>query len=151
MDDDERLDEVERSQVREIVTPQVKPLASRRNPSSIVIRRLVLSLTVGDRRNSSCVACRRKTERPSPRTQPVPSLEPAPAARALVELHDLRDPTGSLTLPDRLSCSLGFTKDQLVPMGSQIARVRERANSGAEAEVRAKASWRMSRSDCGEP
>ncbi|KAA0048211.1 hypothetical protein E5676_scaffold265G001940 [Cucumis melo var. makuwa] len=32
-------------------------------------------------------------------------------------------------------------------MGSQIARVRERASLGAETEVRAKASWRMTRSD----
>ncbi|KAA0058975.1 hypothetical protein E5676_scaffold874G00460 [Cucumis melo var. makuwa] len=52
---------------------------------------------------------------------------------------------------DRLKCSLGFTKDQLVPTGSQIARVRERASSGAEAEVRAKASWRMTKSDRGKP
>ncbi|KAA0059768.1 hypothetical protein E5676_scaffold896G00200 [Cucumis melo var. makuwa] len=49
--------------------------------------------------------------------------------------------------PNRLRFSLGFTKDQLVPTGSQIARVWERA----EAEVRAKASWRMTRSDRGEP
>ncbi|KAA0032216.1 uncharacterized protein E6C27_scaffold219G00280 [Cucumis melo var. makuwa] len=48
-------------------------------------------------------------------------------------------------------CFLGFTKDQLVPTGSQIARVRERVNSEAEAEVRAKASWRMTRSDRDEP
>ncbi|KAA0054948.1 putative transposase [Cucumis melo var. makuwa] len=44
-----------------------------------------------------------------------------------------------------LGCSFGFTKDQLVPMGSQIARVREHASSGVEVEVRAKASWRMTR------
>ncbi|KAA0040933.1 hypothetical protein E5676_scaffold315G00010 [Cucumis melo var. makuwa] len=48
-------------------------------------------------------------------------------------------------------CSFGFTKDQLVPTGSQIARIRERASSGAEVEIRAKASWQMTRSDSGEP
>ncbi|KAA0045353.1 hypothetical protein E6C27_scaffold316G001320 [Cucumis melo var. makuwa] len=53
--------------------------------------------------------------------------------------------------PDRLRCSLGFTKDQLVPTGSQIARVRGRASLGAEVEVRARASWRATRSDRGEP
>ncbi|KAA0057688.1 hypothetical protein E5676_scaffold970G00250 [Cucumis melo var. makuwa] len=31
---------------------------------------------------------------------------------------------------DRLRCSLGFTRDQLVPTGSQIARVRELVSSG---------------------
>ncbi|KAA0041265.1 uncharacterized protein E5676_scaffold32G00820 [Cucumis melo var. makuwa] len=31
--------------------------------------------------------------------------------------------------PNRLRCSLGFTKDQLVPPGSHVARVRERASS----------------------
>ncbi|KAA0048141.1 hypothetical protein E5676_scaffold265G002800 [Cucumis melo var. makuwa] len=54
-------------------------------------------------------------------------------------------------LPDHLRCSFGFTKDQLVPKGSQIARVWERANLGIEVEVRAKASWRMTRSDRGKP
>ncbi|TYK09416.1 hypothetical protein E5676_scaffold504G00510 [Cucumis melo var. makuwa] len=66
--------------------------------------------------------------------------------------------------PECLSVSFRYTKDQFVlgapldspktryvPMRSQIARVRERASSGAEAEVRAKASWRMTRSDCGVP
>ncbi|KAA0060825.1 uncharacterized protein E6C27_scaffold137G00510 [Cucumis melo var. makuwa] len=31
--------------------------------------------------------------------------------------------------PDRLRCSLGFTRDQLVPTGSQFSRVRERVSS----------------------
>ncbi|KAA0041794.1 putative nuclease HARBI1 [Cucumis melo var. makuwa] len=48
-------------------------------------------------------------------------------------------------------CPLGFTKDQLVPTGSQIARVRGRTSSGAEVEVKARASWRATRSDRGEP
>ncbi|KAA0040302.1 hypothetical protein E5676_scaffold142G004700 [Cucumis melo var. makuwa] len=52
---------------------------------------------------------------------------------------------------ERLRCSLGFTRDQLDPTGSQIARVRERASSGVEAEVKAKVSWRMTRSDRGKP
>ncbi|KAA0046126.1 hypothetical protein E6C27_scaffold157G00590 [Cucumis melo var. makuwa] len=54
-------------------------------------------------------------------------------------------------MPDRLGCSLEFTRDQLDPTGSQIARVRKRASLEAEAEVIAKASWRMTRSDRGEP
>ncbi|KAA0035911.1 gag-protease polyprotein [Cucumis melo var. makuwa] len=54
---------------------------------------------------------------------------------------------GSFTL--MTMCSFGFTKDWLVPTRSQIARIRERASSQTEAEVRAKASWRMTRSDRG--
>ncbi|KAA0061400.1 hypothetical protein E6C27_scaffold749G00920 [Cucumis melo var. makuwa] len=46
---------------------------------------------------------------------------------------------------------LGIIKDQLVPMGAQIAPVRGRASSGAEAEVRTRASWRVTRSDRGGP
>ncbi|KAA0032716.1 hypothetical protein E5676_scaffold156G00530 [Cucumis melo var. makuwa] len=66
--------------------------------------------------------------------------------------------------PDCLSVSFGYTRDHFVlcvplgsqktryvPTGSQIERVQERASSGAETEVRAKASWQMTRSDCGEP
>ncbi|TYK29819.1 hypothetical protein E5676_scaffold208G00460 [Cucumis melo var. makuwa] len=66
--------------------------------------------------------------------------------------------------PDFLSVSFGYTTDQFVlgvplgssktscvPPGSHVARVRERANSWAEAEVRAKAGWRMTKSDRGEP
>ncbi|KAA0040311.1 hypothetical protein E5676_scaffold142G004600 [Cucumis melo var. makuwa] len=64
----------------------------------------------------------------------------------------------------RIGVSFGYTTDQFVlgvffgspktryvPTGSQIARVRERASSGAEVEVRARASWRLTRSDCSEP
>ncbi|KAA0032135.1 hypothetical protein E5676_scaffold186G00130 [Cucumis melo var. makuwa] len=66
--------------------------------------------------------------------------------------------------PDCLSVSSGYTTDQFVlsvplgspktsyvPPGSHVARVRERASSWAKAEVRAKASWRATRSDRGEP
>ncbi|KAA0040849.1 hypothetical protein E5676_scaffold306G00770 [Cucumis melo var. makuwa] len=66
--------------------------------------------------------------------------------------------------PDCLSVFFGYTKDQFVlgvplgssktiyvPTGSQIARVKGRASSEAEVEVRARASWRLTRSDCGEP
>ncbi|TYK08742.1 ty3-gypsy retrotransposon protein [Cucumis melo var. makuwa] len=44
---------------------------------------------------------------------------------------------------------LGITKDQLVPTRAQIARVRRRASSEAEAKVRTRASWRVTRSDRG--
>ncbi|KAA0064198.1 hypothetical protein E5676_scaffold218G00240 [Cucumis melo var. makuwa] len=54
-------------------------------------------------------------------------------------------------VPSVLGVPLGITKDQHVPTGTQIARVRERARSGVEAEVRARASWRATRSDRGEP
>ncbi|TYK11696.1 hypothetical protein E5676_scaffold304G00040 [Cucumis melo var. makuwa] len=66
--------------------------------------------------------------------------------------------------PDYLSVSFGYTTDQIVlgvplgspktsyvPSGSHVARVRERASSWAEVEVRAKESWRATRSDRGEP
>ncbi|KAA0049633.1 histone H2B.3-like [Cucumis melo var. makuwa] len=64
--------------------------------------------------------------------------------------------------PDCLSVSSGYTTNQFVlgvplgppktsyvPLRSHVARFRERANSWAEAEVRAKASWRMTKSDRG--
>ncbi|KAA0048213.1 hypothetical protein E5676_scaffold265G001900 [Cucumis melo var. makuwa] len=66
--------------------------------------------------------------------------------------------------PDCLSVSFGYTTDQFVlgvplgspktsyvPLGSHVALVRERASFWEKAEVRAKASWRMTRSDHGEP
>ncbi|KAA0031843.1 hypothetical protein E6C27_scaffold848G00930 [Cucumis melo var. makuwa] len=44
------------------------------------------------------------------------------------------------------------TEDQIfVPTGVHVARVRERARDWVEAEVGAKASWRATRSDRGEP
>ncbi|TYK11137.1 hypothetical protein E5676_scaffold66G00440 [Cucumis melo var. makuwa] len=46
---------------------------------------------------------------------------------------------------------LGSSKIRYVPMGSQIARVRERTNVGAEVEVRVEESWRMTRSDRDKP
>ncbi|TYK14499.1 hypothetical protein E5676_scaffold15G00110 [Cucumis melo var. makuwa] len=46
---------------------------------------------------------------------------------------------------------LGSPKTSYVPPGSHVARVWERASSWAEAEVRRKASWRMTRSDRSEP
>ncbi|KAA0033189.1 hypothetical protein E5676_scaffold1702G00040 [Cucumis melo var. makuwa] len=70
---------------------------------------------------------------------------------------------GSLQ-PDCLSVSSGYATDQFVlgvplghrrpdfvPMGSHVPRVRERASSWVGAEVRARASWRATRSDRGEP
>ncbi|KAA0064188.1 hypothetical protein E5676_scaffold218G00370 [Cucumis melo var. makuwa] len=51
--------------------------------------------------------------------------------------------------PDHLRCSFGFTKDELVPTRSQFARVRKRASSGTEVEVRAMTSWQLTRSDRG--
>ncbi|KAA0038836.1 hypothetical protein E6C27_scaffold2487G00020 [Cucumis melo var. makuwa] len=49
-------------------------------------------------------------------------------------------------------CSPRNTEDQIfVPTGSHVARVRERARDWVEAEVGAKASWRATRSDRGEP
>ncbi|KAA0036821.1 hypothetical protein E5676_scaffold110G001860 [Cucumis melo var. makuwa] len=66
--------------------------------------------------------------------------------------------------PDCLSVSSGFATDQyalgapsgyrrpdFVPMLAHVARVRERASYWVEVGVRAKASWRATRSDRGEP
>ncbi|KAA0046146.1 hypothetical protein E6C27_scaffold157G00890 [Cucumis melo var. makuwa] len=50
-----------------------------------------------------------------------------------------------------LGVPLGSPKTNYVPPRSHVARVRERASSWVEAEVRAKASWRATRSDRGEP
>ncbi|TYK29794.1 hypothetical protein E5676_scaffold208G00110 [Cucumis melo var. makuwa] len=66
--------------------------------------------------------------------------------------------------PDHLIVSFGYTTDHFVlgvPLGSpktsyvlsgsHVARVWECASSWAGAEVRAKVSWRATRSDRGEP
>ncbi|KAA0045830.1 hypothetical protein E6C27_scaffold243G003580 [Cucumis melo var. makuwa] len=44
------------------------------------------------------------------------------------------------------------TEDQIyVPTRAHVARVRERARDWVEVEARARASWRATRSDRGEP
>ncbi|TYK28964.1 hypothetical protein E5676_scaffold120G00530 [Cucumis melo var. makuwa] len=50
-----------------------------------------------------------------------------------------------------LGVPLGPPKTSYVSSGSHIARIRERASSWARAEVRAKASWRTTRSDHDKP
>ncbi|KAA0067943.1 hypothetical protein E6C27_scaffold138G001180 [Cucumis melo var. makuwa] len=50
-----------------------------------------------------------------------------------------------------LGVPLGLRRPDFIPTGSHVARVRKRANSWAEVEVRARASWRATRSDRGEP
>ncbi|KAA0048218.1 hypothetical protein E5676_scaffold265G001840 [Cucumis melo var. makuwa] len=80
-----------------------------------------------------------------------------------ISRHDSSDLTGS-SQPDYLSISSGYAIDQFVlgvplghrssdfvPTGSHVARVRERTSSWAGAEVKARASWRATRSDHGEP
>ncbi|KAA0051387.1 hypothetical protein E6C27_scaffold55G001270 [Cucumis melo var. makuwa] len=55
----------------------------------------------------------------------------------------------------RIPIVLGVPRDiedqSYVPMGAHVARVRECARDWVEDEVRAKASWRATRSDRGEP
>ncbi|TYK02482.1 hypothetical protein E5676_scaffold784G00020 [Cucumis melo var. makuwa] len=66
--------------------------------------------------------------------------------------------------PDCLSVSFEYTTDQFilgvplgspktsyVPSGSHVAHVGKHTSSWVEAKVRAKASWRMTRSARGEP
>ncbi|KAA0032438.1 hypothetical protein E6C27_scaffold1876G00170 [Cucumis melo var. makuwa] len=50
-----------------------------------------------------------------------------------------------------LGVPLGHRRPDFVPTGSHVARVRERGNSWVGAEVKARASWRATRSDHGEP
>ncbi|TYK22500.1 hypothetical protein E5676_scaffold19523G00520 [Cucumis melo var. makuwa] len=70
----------------------------------------------------------------------------------------------AMVRPDCLSVSSGFAIEQYVlgapsghrrpdsvPTGAHVARVRERASYWVEAGVRARASWRATRSDRGEP
>ncbi|KAA0061186.1 hypothetical protein E5676_scaffold157G00090 [Cucumis melo var. makuwa] len=77
--------------------------------------------------------------------------------------YDLSDSTAS-SQPDCLSVSSGFATEQYVlgappghrrpdsvPTGAHVARVWERASFWVKAWVRAKASWRATRSDRGEP
>uniref|UniRef100_A0A9I9E9N4 Uncharacterized protein n=1 Tax=Cucumis melo TaxID=3656 RepID=A0A9I9E9N4_CUCME len=58
-----------------------------------------------------------------------------------------RDPRS----PIILALPPGHRRPDFVPTGSHVARVRERASSWVEAEVRARASWQATRSDRGEP
>nr|ADN33999.1 hypothetical protein [Cucumis melo subsp. melo] len=77
--------------------------------------------------------------------------------------YDSSDSTES-SQPDCLSVSSGFATDQYVlgapsehrrpdsvPMGVHVARVRKRASYWVEVGVRARASWRATRSDRAEP
>ncbi|TYK18856.1 hypothetical protein E5676_scaffold204G00540 [Cucumis melo var. makuwa] len=77
--------------------------------------------------------------------------------------YDLSDSMRS-SQPDCLSVSSGYATDQyvlgvpsghrrpdFVPTGAQVARVRERANYWIEVGVRARASWRATTCDRGEP
>ncbi|TYJ97467.1 hypothetical protein E5676_scaffold598G00250 [Cucumis melo var. makuwa] len=50
-----------------------------------------------------------------------------------------------------LGVPLGSPKTSYVPPGSHVPRVWERVSSWARAEVRAKASWRATKNDRGEP
>ncbi|KAA0061191.1 Ulp1-like peptidase [Cucumis melo var. makuwa] len=78
-------------------------------------------------------------------------------------IYDLSDSTGS-SQPDYFSVSSGFATDQYVlgapsghrkpdpvSTGAHVARVRERASYWVQAEVRARARWRTTRSDREEP
>ncbi|KAA0036536.1 importin subunit alpha-like [Cucumis melo var. makuwa] len=58
-----------------------------------------------------------------------------------------RDPR----IPIVLGVPRGTEDQSYVPTGSHVARVRERARDWVEDEARAKASWRATRSDRGEP
>ncbi|TYK23811.1 hypothetical protein E5676_scaffold162G00070 [Cucumis melo var. makuwa] len=98
---------------------------------------------------------RTQPEQPRPTFDPV--FDPCPSP------YDSSDSTRS-SQPDCLSASSGYAADQFVlgvplgqrrpdfvPTGSHVARVREHASSWVGAEVRARASWRATRSDRGEP
>ncbi|TYK29811.1 hypothetical protein E5676_scaffold208G00360 [Cucumis melo var. makuwa] len=81
----------------------------------------------------------------------------------LISRYDSSDSTGS-SEPDCLRVFSGYATNQFVqgapsghrrldfvPTGAHVARVRERANYWVGAKVRARASWRATRSDHGEP
>ncbi|KAA0055068.1 hypothetical protein E5676_scaffold205G002110 [Cucumis melo var. makuwa] len=108
------------------------------------------------------VTCESKSAKPaSPSRSPSHVVtyraSPTPAK------HDSSDSTGS-SQPNCLSVSSGYATDQFVldvslghrrpnfvPTESHVARVREHTSSWAGAGVRARASWRATRSDPGEP
>ncbi|TYK18647.1 hypothetical protein E5676_scaffold390G00090 [Cucumis melo var. makuwa] len=54
-------------------------------------------------------------------------------------------------IPIVLGVPRGIEDQSYVPTGAHVARVRERARDWVEDEARAKASWRATRSDRGEP
>ncbi|TYK27650.1 hypothetical protein E5676_scaffold93G00050 [Cucumis melo var. makuwa] len=54
-------------------------------------------------------------------------------------------------IPIVLGVPRGTEDQSYVPTGAHVERVRERARDWVEDEVRAKASWRATRSDRGEP
>ncbi|KAA0067695.1 hypothetical protein E6C27_scaffold352G00010 [Cucumis melo var. makuwa] len=54
-------------------------------------------------------------------------------------------------IPIVLGVPRGTEDQSYVPTGAHVARVRERARDWVEDEARAKASWRATRSDRGEP
>ncbi|TYK07681.1 hypothetical protein E5676_scaffold105G00920 [Cucumis melo var. makuwa] len=54
-------------------------------------------------------------------------------------------------IPIVLGVPRGTEDQSYVPMGAHVARVRERVRDWVEDEARAKASWRATRRDRGEP
>ncbi|TYK23335.1 hypothetical protein E5676_scaffold142G003960 [Cucumis melo var. makuwa] len=131
-------------------------------PSSTirVHRHLVSAASSKDRALSSIV-------KPDPRPSPTSLLGKryfAVRTRLSKSPDMIRVVRWNSSQPDCLSVSSGYTTDQIVlgislgspktsyvPPGSHVARVRERASFWAGAEIRAKASWRATRSDRGEP
>ncbi|TYK02912.1 hypothetical protein E5676_scaffold755G00130 [Cucumis melo var. makuwa] len=59
--------------------------------------------------------------------------------------------SGYATCQFFLGVPLGHQRPGFVSTGSHVARVRERASYWAGAEIKARASWRATRSDRGEP
>ncbi|TYK22643.1 hypothetical protein E5676_scaffold195G00770 [Cucumis melo var. makuwa] len=137
-----------------------KPSASRRNQalSVEVAKPSCVFSPASLRPNSQAASLHRVVLRPDPHAA---SLH-APDPQATPLCAPLR-PT-SRARPDCLNVSSGFGTDQYVlgappghrrpdsvPTGAHVARVRKRASFWVKAGVRARASWRATRSDRGEP
>ncbi|TYK02209.1 gag/pol protein [Cucumis melo var. makuwa] len=91
----------------------------------------------------------------APRSPAAPCSPTSRVARAQLLRPCCLESTSFLTFRTRqpnLQVLPRDTEDQIfVPTGAHVARVRERARDWVEAEARAKASWRATRSDRGEP
>ncbi|KAA0067339.1 hypothetical protein E5676_scaffold1704G00280 [Cucumis melo var. makuwa] len=114
------------------------------------------SATSSSRSHSHAVAYRVpfvEVREAKPRPSPQPESHAHPTEQPYRRPHSISRAALHAYTTDQfvLGVPLGSPKTSYVPPGSHVARVRERASSWAEAEVRARASWRVTRSDRGEP
>ncbi|KAA0031886.1 hypothetical protein E6C27_scaffold218G00030 [Cucumis melo var. makuwa] len=154
----------ETSRLREVARPESLPQPDQRASCVRPLRARAPPLAKPSRARptlkSSHASLLPQTEpsRDCAQAEPIPAFQPnhqaGPAAwkaHLFLLLGLVNQISRTAHSPSVLGIPLGITKDQLVSTGAHVVRVRGCASYGVEAEVGARASWRATRSDRGEP